>query len=176
MADKKDNGKNLERYDYLEKKVNSHFEIFYTEYYPCFGWVIVKEATLKNRNLEVHIAFRRKFDIAHKMELLRLQAKFDSCMEELRNLEIAKVFGAVAAAVMLGLLGIGFMIGAIMLSSIYGVLGGVLAIPAMGGWLMAFPCYRMIKGKKQKVIQPLIDEKYEELYQISLSAYQLTSR
>ena len=47
-----------------------------------------------------HISMRRKYDLRGKDRLCHYQAKFDSCMEEIRNLEIAHFFAATLSAVL----------------------------------------------------------------------------
>jgi hypothetical protein len=108
------------------------------------------------------------------MELTRLQRQFESCVSEIENLGKSKVIAASAAAYGIGILGTAFMAG-----SVFSYLGGMLvlcillAVPAFAGWVIPYLCFITIQKKKTAEIEPLIDKKYDELYEVCEKASSL---
>lgn len=46
------------------------------------------------------------------------------------------------------------------------VLSIVLAVPGFSGWILPYFVYRRIQEKETKKITPLIEAKYDEIYEI----------
>lgn len=162
--------KKLVHYDYQEIDIKKHFKWLYMDYYPCFGWEVLEVMASEKRNANLHISMRRKYDLRGKDRLCHYQARFDSCMEEIRNLEIARLFSATLSAVMVGLVGVIFIVGMIIMSknSVFTAL--FMLIPAIIAFLLAYPCYLLVKKNKQKQIEPFMKERYEELFRIGQAA------
>ena len=103
----------------------------------------------------------------NKAELTRLQRQFDSCVNEIETLERSKVIGASTAAYGIGIAGCAFLAG-----SVFTYLGGalvpciVLAIPGFLGWIVPYFCFNKIRKSKTEKVSPLIDQKYDEVYEV----------
>lgn len=111
--------------------------------------------------------FKRDRKIRNKAELTRLQSRFDASVGEITELERSKVLGASAAAYGIGIAGTAFMAG-----SVFAYIGGllpltiILAVPAFAGWIIPYFCYRSLFSKKSAIVSPLIDKKYDEIYEV----------
>ena len=115
------------------------------------------------------LCFRRARSISGKAELTRLQRNFDSCIAELRALERSKTTRAAAAALTAGVLGTAFMAG----STFAAVstppvvwLTILLAIPGFLGWILPYFLYRAMVRWKAAQIEPLMEQKYDEINEI----------
>lgn len=166
-------GEKLIRYDYQDIEVKKHFKWLYMDYYPCFGWETMEVMSSEKRDSNLHISFRRNYDVRGKDRLCHYQAKFDGCMEEIRNLEIARKFSAAVSAAIIGVIGMLFIIGTFLLVG-DGVLPGFfLLIPGFLLFLLSYPCYLIVEKNKKKQIEPFVEEQYKELYQIAQAAKQV---
>ena len=115
--------------------------------------------------------FRRNRNISNKAELTRLQRNFDSCIHEMEELNRSKTATATAlmAALFVGILGTACMTG-----SVFAVVAEppiiwltiLLAVPGFAGWILPYFLYRMLVRKKEAEINPLIEQKYDEIYMI----------
>ena len=162
--------KKLVHYDYQEIDIKKHFKWLYMDYYPCFGWEVLEVMASEKHSANLHISMRRKYDLRGKDRLCHYQAKFDGCMEEIRNLEIAHFFAATLSAVLVGLIGMVFVAGTVILLKDGMSTGGFLLIPAIIAFLLAYPCYLLVRKNKQKQIEPFVKERYEELFRIGQAA------
>ncbi|MNE69417.1 hypothetical protein D3C80_1651370 [compost metagenome] len=90
-------------------------------------------------------------------------------MREIERIDKAKTSYAVVWALIIGMIGTAFMAG-----SVFAVthepprilLCIVLAIPAFTGWLLPPFVYKKIVRKRAELIEPLMEQKYDELYEI----------
>ena len=168
-------------YEYREISVPGEYASLCLDSYPCFGW----EAD-PNRGPDgpgrgparpggpgakdtVTLYFRRVRDIRSKAELTRLQRNFDSCIAELKALEQAKRTQGMIAALTVGILGTAFMAG----STFAAVatppiiwLTILLAIPGFLGWVLPYFLYRAAVRRKTVQIEPLMEQKYDEINEI----------
>ncbi len=118
-----------------------------------------------------HAALRMKRDrkLIHKMELTRLQRHFEACAKEIEVLEKSKTSVASAWALVVGILGTAFMAGATFAVTHEPpmiLLCIILAIPGFIGWALPYFLHRHIAAKRAKKIQPMIEAKQDEIYQI----------
>lgn len=145
--------------------------------YPCFGWEHDPNkkteqsfpSVLSGKRDMVSIHFRRNRNISNKAELTRLQRNFDSCIGELKALEQAKTSMPGMVAVAIALLGTAFMAGATFAAVaeppvIWLMI--LLSIPGFLAWILPYFIYRALVRKKTAEIEPLMEQKYEEIYSI----------
>lgn len=163
-------------YEYHEINVKRSMISVYTDAYENFGWQLEKiveqsgtfsmdSATLK---------FKRDRKICNKAELTRLQRNFDACIAEIHSLETSKRTIATAAAYIVGIIGTAFMAGSVFaVTADKIVLCVILAIPAFIGWLLPYFIYKNIEKKKSTQVTPLIDKKYDEIYNVCEKANHL---
>lgn len=161
------------RYDYQDIETKKHFKWLYMDYYPCFGWEVLEVMPSEKRDANLHISFRRNYAVRGKDRLCHYQTKFDGCMEEIRNLEIARKFSAAVSAAVIGLIGLVFIIGTILLTGNGVSTGFLLLIPGILLFLLSYPCYLVVERNKKKQVEPFMEERYDELFQISQAAKQI---
>jgi hypothetical protein len=162
--------KKMIRYDYQEIEVKKHHKWLYMDYYPCFGWELLEVMPSEKRNRNIHLSFKRNYDVREKEKLVHYQSKFDYCMEEIGNIEIAKIFTAVLCAIAIGIIGIAFSLAACFLVREGTSLGILLLIPGMIAFLLAYPCYLVVAKEKKKQMDPFVKKRYDELFQIGETA------
>lgn len=170
-------------YEYREITVPRELSSLCLDSYPCFGWESdpnhevgqVERSTWNFRGGRpakrdaVTLYFRRKRSICNKAELTRLQRNFDSCVAELQALEQSKTTVSTIAALVIGIIGTAFMAG-----SVFAVtaqppilwLTVLLAVPGFAGWIVPVFLYRSVLRKKTAEIDPLKEQKYDEIDQL----------
>ena len=161
-------------YEYKEVTVKRNMESVYSDGYANFGWTLEGISTPIQSVGSVTLKFKRDRKLRNKAELTRLQRQFDSCVTEIQRLELSKIIMASAVAYIIGIVGTAFMAG-----SVFAYIANmlplciVLAIPAFAGWIIPYFCYCSIRMKKTDEVEPLIDKKYDEIYEVSEKANSL---
>ena len=147
--------------------------------YESFGWEI--DERLSNNGTErifsdkisgqkkVTVRIRRNRKIINKMELTRLQRNFEACIHEIDMLEQSKTSVATMYALVLAFIGTAFMAGATFAAvgqPPYIALSIILALPGFAGWIFPPFLHKKILRKQTEKITPLIEEKYDEIYEL----------
>ena len=169
-------------YEYREITVPRELSSLCLDSYPCFGWEPDRNHELQaergrspakpdssSSKGTVKLYFRRVRSISSKAELTRLQRNFDSCVSELEALKKSKKTMPLICALTMGIVGTAFMAG-----STFAVVADppiiwltiLLAIPGFLGWILPYFLYQMLVRKKTMEIEPLMEEKYDEIYTI----------
>ncbi len=115
------------------------------------------------------IRLKRDRKIVNKVELTRLQRNFEACVTEIQTLEKRKTSVATAYALVLGIIGTAFMAGstfAVTAQPPHIVLCIILAVPGFLGWIFPYFLYKRIWEKQTRKLTPLIEAKYDEIYEI----------
>lgn len=115
------------------------------------------------------VRLKRDRKIINKAELTRLQRNFEACASEIEALERSKTAKATAAAIALGILGTAFMAGSVFAVTAQPPLIAlciILAVPAFAGWILPYFLYKNIVKTQTEKITPLIEKKYDEIYEI----------
>ena len=163
-------------YEYREIPVPREYVSLCLDSYPCFGWeedpnhaqAAPRGGPARTRET-VTLYFRRVRSIPSKAELTRLQRNFDSCIAELKALEQAKYTQGTIAALAVGILGTAFIAGstfAVVATPPILWLTVLLAIPGYLGWILPYFLYRAMVRRKTAQIEPLIEQKYDEINDI----------
>lgn len=167
--------KNFVGYEYKEVTAPNSMASFLLDGYENFGWEIdenlsgnSKAGSLPKQS-KVIIRLKRNRKMINKMELTRLQRNFEACVSEIETLERSKT--SVAAMCALILAGIGTVFIAASTFSVTAqpphiLLSTVLAIPGFLGWIFPYFLYKRVLGKQTERLTPLIEEKYDEIYEI----------
>ena len=90
-------------------------------------------------------------------------------MKEIEALEKSKTSVATIYALMVGIIGTAFMAGSVFAVTAqppYMILSIILAIPAFVGWIIPYFLYRRVVRKQTEKLEPLIEQKYDEIYEI----------
>ena len=165
-------------YEYREITVPKEHASLCLDSYPCFGWEpdpnreadVGRSPKKVSKTLEtVALYFRRPRNISNKAELTRLQRNFDSCVAELKALERDKTTPATITALIVGILGTAFMAGATFAAVAEPPivwLSILLAIPGFLGWIVPYFLYRALTRKWTAKVEPLMEQKYDEINSI----------
>ena len=161
-------------YEYITIAAKQDMESFYTDNYTCFGWIVEKITNPLPGVPFVDIKFKRNRKIRNRVELIRLQNQFDSCAKDINALEKSKSTKATIVALSIGIAG-----AALVTLSVFSYLNDkillmiLLAIPGFVGWGLSFVYYKKTYQKKATQIAPLIEKKYDEMYETCEKAFAL---
>lgn len=162
-------------YEYKEVAADSSMAPFLLDGYESFGWEVDEKLTgycktggMPRPNRPV-VCLRRNRKIINKMELTRLQRNFEACVSEIKALERSKTSAAGMYAVSTGIAGTAFMAGSVFAVTAqppHIFLCILLALPGFTGWLLPYFLYRKAVEKQTEKLTPLIDKKYDEIFEI----------
>lgn len=167
--------RNYVGYEYKEIVAESSMVSLLLDGYENFGWEIndsLQRESVERKlggNGRTVIRLKRDRKILNKAELTRLQRNFEACVSEIQTLEGRKTSAATAYSILLGVIGTAFMAGstfAVTAQPPHYVLCILLAIPGFLGWIFPYFLYKKIAGKQTEKITPLIEAKYDEIYEI----------
>lgn len=155
-------------YEYKQVSVPGAQASMALDCYECFGWEADGQ-TVPHESRTVTLYLKRDRKILNRMELTRLQRHFEACAHEIEMLERSVTTAATALAIGVGVVGTAFMTG-----SVFAVtheppilwLCVLLALPGFAGWVAPLPLFRHIAARKEQQVQPLIEAKRDELYEI----------
>ena len=167
-------------FEYKEVTADIAQASFLMDGYANFGWEIDENVMPdtteryfagkgKNQNKKIVIRMKRDRRILNKMELTRLQRNFEACVAEIGNLEKEKTSRPSVTALTVGILGTAFMAGstfAVTAQPPRILLCIILAIPGFLGWILPYFLYKAGVRKQTEKMTPLIEEKYDEIYEI----------
>lgn len=148
----------------------------YLDCYACFGWQIDENIPAGSRMGQTTIRMKRDRKIVNKMELTRLQRHFEACVREIEALEKSKTSAATVWALVVGIIGTAFMAGstfAVTNEPPLILLCILLAVPGFIGWILPYFLYRRIAAGQARKLQPVIEAKEEEIYQICEKGHSL---
>lgn len=168
--------KKYRSYEYLEISVPESKASFYFDCYESFGWQQDENFPPQGIKGKILIKLKRDRKLLNKTELTRLQRHFEANMEEIAALERSKTTTADLWALTAGLLGTAFMAGATFAAVadppiIW--LCVLLAIPGFLGWITPYWIHRAAKDKKTRQVQPFIEAKMEEIYELCEKGHSL---
>ncbi len=175
MEDTSRKRKNFVGYEYKEIIAESNQLSFLLDGYECFGWELDesltgnKESKSPSYQKKSPLHLRRNRKIINKMELTRLQRNFEACVKEIETLEKSKTSIATIYALVVGVIGTAFMAGSVFAVTAqppYIFLSILLAVPGFIGWIIPYFLYRKVAGKQTEKLAPLIERKYDEIYEI----------
>lgn len=163
-------------YEYRDITVKKTMQSVYADSFGSFGWIAEGIGEAVGKVDSVVMKFKRDRKIRNKSELTRLQRQFEACTAEIVSLERSKVTKAAGIAYAAGVIGCAFMVG-----SVFAVTAGniplcvVLAVPGFLGWIVPYLIFRRISTKRTEAVNPLIEQKYDELYSVCEKANALLS-
>lgn len=164
-------------YEYQEHTVEQRYASYYEDGYGYFGWQV---ETQQPHGVELQgretLRLKRDRHIPNKTELTRLQRQFEAIMEDVRRLENSAQNQATMAALGCGMAGTVFMGGstfAITAAAPIVWLCAVLAVPGFILWGAAYPLYRYVQKRRTREVQPLVEDKLDEMYEVCEKASRL---
>lgn len=164
-----DENKSFTAYDYKEITVDKKNVSQYIDCYECFGWKLNNKVSVSGSRNKVTLYLKRDRKIINKAELTRLTRHFEACMNEIAALENSESSAAIAGSLSVGLIGTAFMAG-----STFAVTANppiiwlcvLLAVPGLAGWILPYFIYKKFFSKRAETVAPLIEDKYDEIYEI----------
>ena len=154
-------------YEYRDITVKKTMQSVYADSFGSFGWIAEGIGEAVGKVDSVVMRFKRDRKIRNKSELTRLQRQLEACTAEIVSLEKSKVTKAAAVAYVVGVIGCAFMAGSVFVVTAGNIpLCVVLAVPGFLGWAAPYLIFRSISRKRTEVVNPLIDQKYDELYSV----------
>ena len=160
--------KNFVGYEYKEIAAEGSMASFLLDGYESFGWELDENFTEEGRSTKA-IRLKRNRKILNKMELTRLQRNFEACVNEIQTMEKNKTSKATIYALVCGIIGTAFMAGstfAVTAQPAHIVLCIILGVPGLIGWMLPYFLYKKTVGKETEKMTLLIEEKYDEIYEI----------
>lgn len=162
-------------YEYKELSAAGEQAAFYLDCYESFGW---QPEDRLGGGARGRLLLKRERKLVNKMELTRLQRHFEACMDEIRALERSKTSNAAIWAIAVGLTGTVFLAGAtfaaVHVPPLY-LLCAILAVPGFIGWVLPYFLYRKLAAKRAAVVAELVEQKYDEIYEICEQGNKLLS-
>jgi len=163
-----ENSSNFIGYEYKDVTTSRELEGIYADSYPSFGWTLDGAVPIPIIGIStITLKFKRDRKIRNKAELTRLQRQFEACISEIMRMERSKSISASIVAFTIGIIGAACMAGAT-----FSYLGGliplciILAVPGFIGWILPYFMYNSTYAKKTSKITPLIEVKYDEIYEV----------
>ena len=163
-------------YEYSKITVKRSMEAVYADNLESFGWTLEGMSSPVGKIDSVTLECKRDRKIPNKAELTRLQRQFEAQVNEIVSLEQSKVIKASTVAYIIGVMGTACMAGSIFAVTAAPpmiVLCIILAVPGLLGWILPYICFRSISKKKTAELIPVIESKYDELYDLCERANQL---
>ena len=163
-------------YEYKEITAPTDRISLYMDCYESFGWQMDENMPAVSGMHHTTLRMKRDRKIINKMELTRLQHHFEACAKEIETLEKSQTSVASIWALIVGIIGTAFMAGstfAVTHEPPMILLCILLAVPGLIGWALPYFLYRRIVVKQTKKIQPLIEAKQDEIYDICEKGHSL---
>ncbi len=162
-------GNNFVGYEYKEVIGSNEKTSLYLDGYMNFGWIIDENAEPVKAGGRTTIKLKRDRKINNKTELTRLQRHFEACVDDIESLEKSETSSATMLSITVGIIGTVFMA-----LSVFAVTNDppkilaciLFAIPAFIGWIFPYFIFKYLVGKRTAQIMPLIEQKYDEIYDI----------
>lgn len=167
MSENTQKGTGFVGYEYKEVTVSRELETIYADNYRNFGWELENTSIPLSSITSVCMKFKCDRKLRSKAEITRLQRQFDSLAKEIMSLEQSKTIGAATIAYVIGIVGTACMAG-----SVFAYLEDmlplciILAVPAFIGWVIPYFCFLRISRRRAEKLEPIIDQKYDEIYEV----------
>ena len=174
--------KNFISYEYKEIIAESSKASLLLDGYESFGWEPDGNLSGNTENAyspslqRVILHLKRNRKIINKVELTRLQRNFEACINEIDQLERAKTTRPTIYALVVGLVGTAFMAGSVFAITAQTpniLLCILLAVPAFIGWVLPFFIFSELQKRETAKLTPLIEEKYDEIYELCEKGHKL---
>lgn len=172
-------GGNFVGYEYMEVNANGEKASLYMDGYINFGWNPDENMQPVKNSSKVMVKLKRDRKIINKVELTRLQKHFEACVNEIDSLEKSKTSVATMVSITIGIIGTAFMaLSTFAITSEQPMIIAciVYAIPGFIGWVLPYFVYKALVKKRTAKLAPLIEQKYDEIYDICEKGNNLLGR
>lgn len=174
MTDHENSRNNFVGFEYKDVTVKKTMQSVYLDNYKNFGWIHEGNSEPVGKMDCITMRFKRDRKIRNKAEITRLQRQFDAYVAEIISLEKSKKTKAATIAYIVGVIGTAFIAGSVFAVTSENVnMCIALAIPGFVGWIIPYLLFKRMSRKKVEQVNPIINQKYEELYSICEKANEL---
>lgn len=173
------NEQSFESYDYLTVAVEATLCSQYIDGYASFGWKPDENFSQEKSGGKVTLHMKRSRNLLNKTELIRLQRHYEACMAEIASLEASKTTIPTVAALSCGLLGCVFLAGSVFaVTAEQPAVWLTVLLGAPGLLLWAFTPFfaKLVKRRRTEKVLLLIDDKYDEAYEVCAKAQQILEK
>lgn len=178
--------KNFIAYEYISINVKSDLEPVYMDVYENFGWISTNSMnsnkedyyinSYTNGEKLVNLKFKRNRKIDNKEMLNTLQRKIENSFKRIARLEKEPSSKATMKALMIAMIGTIFMT-----LSVFSITASkpliiptiLFGIPGTIGWIIPYFSYKKLYELKTEENSRLIEEEYNNIYEISNEARKL---
>ncbi|MFC0878762.1 hypothetical protein ACE01N_19360 [Saccharicrinis sp. FJH2] len=171
MEIQKDKKSDYVAYEYLTVQVRKDMEPLYTDCYENFGWIDMNNSnnTTLNVNVDnammISLKFKRDRKIKNRSMLFALQRKCENALKKIDQLEKSKEMPALIFALIIGILGLGFIAGAVFSFLSGKIFIGIMAASFGGiGCVLPYYVYKKSRIEKEVKVAPIIEEQYDFVY------------
>ncbi len=177
---------NFVGYEYKEIIAEGSRASLLLDGYESLGWEIDERLRDAGTGRDVYgsipgakktaVRMKRNRKIVNKMELTRLQRNFEACVHEIDMLEQSIASVATMYALILAMIGTAFMAAATFaaVAKPPHVAACILfSIPGFAGWIFPPFLHKKIMRRQTEKVTPLIEEKYDEIYEICEKGHKL---
>ena len=162
-------GKEYIGYDYKTATVDRGKASMYLDAYESFGWLPDDSIPSRQVIRMLTLKLKRNRKILNKAELTRLQQHFEACMDEIASLENSIMKMAAIYSMMVGFIGTVFVVGflfAITNEPPRILLCFIFTIPGFVGLVAPFYLFKLLVRKRTIAVEPLIEQKHDEIKKI----------
>jgi hypothetical protein len=153
-------------YEYASVRAPREFDSLYRDTYEAFGWSVENEQSVAPGQVgAVTLKLRRDRRIRNRQMVQSLQRRAEGSLSAIVRLERSKRTLAMSVAILVGIIGCGFLAG-----SIFAMEGGITAGSiVLGGigllcWLAGFLAHVGVRTVRTTRVAPAIDREFETLY------------
>lgn len=163
-------------YEYLTVRTTAQQEPLTRDTYHSLGWTLEDRVQAVPTQSGVTLKFKRDRRIENRSVMSELQREAEQSLASIAALERSKGARAMAASLVVGIVGSGFLAGAV-----FAIMAGavVLSIPlgALGliGWVLGYLAHGKVRASTTARVAPQIDREYENLYSIGERADRILS-
>lgn len=162
-------------YEYLSLNIKDDLEPMYIDFYESLGWISINTGKRDyyinsdpKKNL-INIKFKRNRRIQNKEELNKLQKQMEEIMSNIEKIEKRPNTKATIYAMIVGIIGLGFMalaLGASTGESMRIVPTVIFSVLTILCWSIPPFLYKEIVKKETEKIKVEIDKEHEKIYDI----------
>jgi len=156
-------------YEYKDIIVDHNLESLYVDSYSNFGWILEKRSGITPGLSAISLKFKRDRKILNKAELTRLQRQLEACIREITILEKSKALSGTITSLIVGLIGCAFLalsVFAIIAETPNILLCIIFGLPGITGWILPYFIFKKLSIKRTQTVDPLINIKYDEIYDV----------
>lgn len=165
-------------FDYKTVRVKRSMEAMLTDAYEILGYEVTNTQMAEGSLNSVNVSFKRNRKIENKMELLKLQEKIDSTLNNIDKLSCAKKNAGIAEGVTVGTIGAltfgGGMSMVMCLEGLGFLIGGIaLGVVGLGVGLLGWLTHNKVQKKKLEKLEPIYQSELDKLSDLCEEANKL---